>query len=131
MIILMLISKSATTAMLLTTFIPGGGQFYTERWVKGILVGGTQSYILYRAYKIQGDINSINREIENNPAEYLTEERDDLLIQRRETVWWGALVWTLGILDAYIDAQLYNFEGDITLDNTGHPKFELTFRINH
>lgn len=117
--------------MLLTTFVPGGGQFYTERWLKGIIIGGTQSYILYRAYSVQSDINSINERINNNSEEHLTEEKDRLLIQRREIVWWGALVWTLGLVDAYVDAQLYNFEGDITLDERGDPRIELTFRFNY
>ncbi len=129
MILLTLISKSAVTAMLLTTFIPGGGQFYTKRWLKGMLIGGTQSYILYRGIKTQLDLNDVDQRLEESYSNSLAEEKDDLLVQRREIVWWGALVWTIGMLDAYVDARLYDFKSDITIDAGGDPKLTISLNI--
>lgn len=126
----LIISKSAKTAMLLTTIIPGGGQFYTKRYVKGILIGGTQSYLIYNVAQTQIRLNDIEREL-NGINEELQQEKEDLLDKRRQIAWWMALVWTLGILDAYVDAQLYNFESNISLDKTGAPKAELSFKIHY
>ncbi|MBN1694257.1 hypothetical protein JW879_02505 [candidate division WOR-3 bacterium] len=115
--------------MLLTTLIPGGGQFYTERYFKGIIVGGAQSYIIYRGIQTQLRLNDLDRELNLSPIE--EEEKQTLLDQRREIAWWMALVWTIGILDAYVDAQLYGFESDLTIDKTGSPKVELSLKIHY
>lgn len=110
--------------MLLTTLIPGGGQFYTERYVKGVIIGGAQSYLLYRGIQTQIRLDEIGQE-----SIALPEERQNLLEKRRQIAWWMALVWSLGILDAYVDAQLYNFESDLSFDQTGSVKTTLSFKI--
>ena len=115
--------------MLLTTFVPGGGQFYTKRYVKGIIIGGTQSYLIYNGVQTQLNLNEINRIA--NPSPEQLDEKNDLLDKRRQIAWWMALVWTIGILDAYVDAQLYNFESDLSLDQAGDPKLRLSFKINY
>jgi hypothetical protein len=123
----LIISKSAKTAMLLTAAIPGGGQFYTERYFKGIIIGGTQSYLIYRGIQTQLELNKIG----NNLSQEAQEEKQELFDQRREIGWWMALVWTIGILDAYVDAQLYGFESDLTIDERGSPKIELSLKIHY
>jgi len=130
MILLTLISKSAATAMLLTTLIPGGGQFYTKRWFKGILIGGTQSYIIYKGVRTQSDLNDVEKKLKESYSDSLAEEKQNLLIQRREIVWWAALIWTIGVLDAYIDAQLYDIESDITIDERGNPELNISLNIH-
>lgn len=127
--IFLLLSKSAATAMLLTTFIPGGGQFYTKRYAKGIIIGGAQSYLLYTGVQTQIDINEINRA--TSPTTEQLNYREELLDKRRATGWWMALVWTIGILDAYVDSQLYDFESDLSLSKNGDPKIRLSFKINY
>lgn len=114
--------------MLLTTLIPGGGQFYTKRYVKGVLIGGTQSYLIYQGAQTQLRLFEIDRELNGINAE-LQQEKQDLLNRRSRLAWWMALVWTLGILDAYVDAHLYNFESSLSLDKTGASKVELSFKI--
>lgn len=126
---LLIISKSAKTAMLLTTFIPGGGQFYTERYFKGIIIGGLQSYLIYREVQTQLKINELKRE--NTLSFEQQTLLDNKLDERREFGWWMALVWTIGILDAYVDAQLYGFESKLTLDQIGSPKVELSLNIHY
>jgi len=117
--------------MLLTTFIPGGGQFYTKRWVKGILIGGTQSYIIYKGVSTEFDLNDINQRLKESYSDSLAQERDALLVRRREIIWWGALVWTIGILDAYVGAQLYDFESDIIMDPGGNPRLNVSINIHY
>jgi hypothetical protein len=130
MILVTLLSKSAITAMLLTTFIPGGGQFYTKRWIKGIIIGGIQSYIIYRGLDTQFELNDVEKKLQESYSESLFSEKEDLLVKRGEIIWLGALVWTIGVLDAYVDAQLYDFESDIALDVRGEPKITISLNIN-
>lgn len=127
--LLLIISKSAKTAMLLTTIIPGGGQFYTERYFKGIVIGGAQSYLIYREVQTQIKINELQRETNlSNEQQALLDEKLD---ERREIGWWMALVWGIGILDAYVDAQLYGFESELTIDQRGSPKATLSLKIHY
>lgn len=115
--------------MLLTTIIPGGGQFYTERYIKGIIIGGAQSYLVYRGVQTQLKINELEGKTD------LSSEEQDLLNEkldkRRKLGWWMALVWTVGILDAYVDAQLYGFESNLTMDQEGSPKVQLSLKIHY
>jgi hypothetical protein len=115
--------------MLLTTVFPGGGQFYTERYAKGIIIGGVQSFLIYRQVQTQLRLNDLEKS--NNPNQELLQKKDNLLDTRRELAWWMVLVWTAGILDAYVDAQLYNFESNLSLDQNGALKTELSFKIRY
>jgi len=115
--------------MLLTTIIPGGGQFYTERYFKGIIIGGVQSYLIYREVQTQLKINELQRET-NLSAEQQS-LLDDKLEERRDLGWWIALAWTIGILDAYVDAKLYGFESELTIDQRGSPKVALSLKIHY
>lgn len=121
--ILLLLSKSAKTAMLLTSLIPGGGQFYTERYAKGAIIGGIQSYLIIDGVQTQIKLNRTPKENK--------QKREELSNKRRNIAWKMALVWSLGILDAYVDAQLYNFESDLTIDQTGAPKIAFSFKIKY
>jgi hypothetical protein len=127
--IFLLISKSATTAMLLTTFLPGGGQFYTKRYAKGIIIGGAQSYLIYSGIQTQIDLNELNQT--TNPSSQQQNDKAELFEKRRKIAWWMTLVWTIGILDAYVDAQLYNFESELSLDRNGDPKIKLSAKIHY
>jgi hypothetical protein len=122
--LLLIISKSAKTAMLLTTFIPGGGQFYTQRYFKGIAIGGLQSYLIYKEVQTQLKIN----ELEGKASLTLEEQTllEDKFRERRNFGWWMALVWSIGILDAYVDAKLYGFDTELSIDERGSPKVALS-----
>jgi hypothetical protein len=128
--LLLIFSKSATTAMLLTTVFPGGGQFYTERYAKGVIIGGVQSFLIYREVQTQLRLNEIEEQL-NNPTTELLQDKENLLKKRRDLAWWMVLVWTVGILDAYVDAQLYNFESNLSIDQSGALKTELSFKIRY
>jgi hypothetical protein len=125
----LIISKSAKTAMLLTTFIPGGGQFYTQRYFKGIAIGGLQSYLVYREFQTQLKINELGRETNLTPEQQIL--LDDKLEERRNLGWWMTLVWSIAILDAYVDAKLYGFESELSIDERGSPKVALSLKINY
>jgi hypothetical protein len=79
--------KSARLAMLLC-FMPGGGQFYTERYVPGIILGGGEITLSYFAYKSH-------------------QEKD--YARRNSLLWWDLFVFGYSLADAYVGAKLYGF----------------------
>ncbi len=101
---------------LLFSVIPGGGQLYNRRPLKAILFASAFAYYGY-GYSVaqeeyQADITS-----------------ESLHRTRNDKVWMMSLIWTLNILDAYVDAQLWDFgkyeiedEEVITDDNMIKPK---------
>jgi hypothetical protein len=94
--------KSAGKAMLLC-IIPGGGQFYTERYVPGILIGGGEITLGYLAYK---------KHLEKNYSE------------RNSLLWWELFVFGYSLADAYVGAKMYNFDLECDID-----RVSLLYRI--
>ncbi|MCX8015502.1 MAG: DUF5683 domain-containing protein [candidate division WOR-3 bacterium] len=88
-------SKSPALAMLLSTLFPGGGQFYTENYLKGIIFLGAEGALGYYAYQ---DHQNYQRTSESK-------YRD----RRNNLLWWIASVKILSIADAYVSANLYKF----------------------
>jgi len=68
--------------------IPGAGQFYNGKWVKGTLLAGAQIYVTsqFKNYRQNGPIG-----------------------QRNTYAWWVIGLWVYSMLDAYVDAQLSTF----------------------
>ncbi len=117
--------KDPTVALLLST-LPGGGQFYTGNYIKGVVFGAAQAYFgggtIYLHFKAEeakkeGSIN----------YDWYSERRYDFF-------WWDALVWGLSMVDAYVSAHFYKFkeQGSIKLDTSykiQDEKFCLSFYV--
>lgn len=86
--------KNASLAMLLCV-IPGGGQFYTERYIPGIIIGSTELALGYYAYK---------------------HHRDDNYESRNSLLWWGLFVFGYSLADAYVGAKMYGFDIESDID---------------
>ncbi len=86
--------KSARTAMLLC-FFPGGGQFYTERYVPGALIGAGEITLGYFAVK---------NHIEKNYSE------------RNSFLWWELFLFGYSLADAYVGAKMYGFDVETDID---------------
>lgn len=82
---------------LLYSIIPGGGQLYNESPLKAAFFAGAFAYYGYGFSVAQNDYQA------QPTSESLHRSRND-------KVWMMSLVWTLNILDAYVDAQLWDFE---------------------
>lgn len=82
---------------LLFSFIPGGGQVYNHRFLKAILFSGAFTYYAIGYNQAQND--------------YQVDPTDQTLHRtRNDKIWMMSLVWTLNIIDAYVDAQLWDFD---------------------
>ena len=113
-IVFLLIGKSVKTGILLSLFIPGGGQFYTENYVKGVLFAGTQAYLLFQT-------NNNYRLYKEAKEGYLMGEVDQAELDLRRSIfydnlWWDGLVWFFALIDTYVGVKLYRFK---TLPSVG------------
>ena len=86
--------KNASLAMLLCV-APGGGQFYTERYIPGVIIGSIELALGYYSYKY------------HEQDEY--EKRNSML-------WWGLFVLGYSLADAYVGAKMYGFDIETDID---------------
>jgi len=88
--------RSPTKAALMSAIIPGLGQFYNGRKMKGLILGGlslaslTYTFLKYSEYRVRGDNRSV--------SEFLGAVIINLAI------------WGYTSADAFVDAYLYGFQ---------------------
>ena len=117
--------KSTTIAMLSSLVLPGAGQIYNESYWKAPVVWGLGYYFysvyqhqddLYKTYRFQYDTSITILQPEGDTE--LREQRDFYKRQRNEFGWYLAITYVLNIVDAYVDAALFNFEVSPNLQGT-------------
>ncbi len=88
--------KSPWGALLRSAILPGWGQFYNERYVKGVLVLSANAWLVSRI------IHNHNR---------WEETRDRSFFNRRnDFYWYFGVAYLLNLADAYVDAYLFGFD---------------------
>lgn len=100
--------KSSGKAMLYSTLLPGAGQYYTENYLKGVLMTtawGTLGILSIREHLLARDALE-----QHNDNSYI-KHRD----QRNLWLWWTAAVWVFSIADAYVSSHMYKFREQETL----------------
>ena len=109
--------KSPTTAVLLSAVLPGAGQFYNESYWKVPIIGGLVGYFgyeyfrnnnLYKDYRdeyaaSQTEINPDGDFTLKTLREFYRDQRDDF-------VWYFLIVYVINMVDAYVDAHLFDFD---------------------
>lgn len=106
--------KNPTKAILLSAFIPGAGQIYNENYIKGGITIGLQTFFI-SSIIYYDDQMSDYKKLENSAKttsdknfyhqRYLSAHEN-----RRNSGWWAGTVLLLSMVDAYVDAHLYNFD---------------------
>lgn len=102
-------AKSPFRAILASAILPGGGQFYSENYLRGAFFCAAQAavggMILYehvlteeahRRYESTGNLEDYGDYAHHFDRRY------DLL-------WWGAGIWFFSMADAFVDAHMYRF----------------------
>jgi hypothetical protein len=84
-------AKSTGTAVLLSFFLPGGGQVYTGNWWKAALIAPAEITLGYFSAK---------------------EHNSD---RRTALIWWTGAVVAFSMADAYVSAQMYGFDREMHL----------------
>jgi len=109
--------KSPTTAVLLSAVLPGAGQFYNESYWKVPIIGGLVGYFGYEyfrnnnLYKDYRDDYTVSQ-TEINPDGDITLKtlREFYRDQRDDFVWYFLIVYVINMVDAYVDAHLFDFD---------------------
>jgi len=108
------IEKSPRGAMLRSALVPGWGQLYNDQKLKALLVFAGEMALI-------GNAIYYNKLAVKSQAEDEIEFYKDL---RSQYIWWLFGVHLLSILDAYVDAHLWNFDTgpDLSLEtiHRGH-----------
>lgn len=109
--------KSPTTAVLLSAVLPGAGQFYNESYWKIPIISGLVGYFgyeyfrnnnLYKDYRDQYAASQNDTVPDGNLnfktlREFYRDQRDDF-------VWYFLIVYVINLVDAYVDAHLFDFD---------------------
>lgn len=113
--------KSATIAIFKSALLPGWGQWYNEQKLKAIIVFGGElvlmTNVMYFNQKVQASQTSGEKIFyEENRSRY---------------VWWFFGVYLLNLLDAYVDAHLWDFEigPDLSFSNMLSLETPFMFRL--
>ncbi len=107
--------KSVRTAMLLSTFIPGGGQFYNESYWKGGLVAAAELTLASFAVREHLLMVDVERMWSEDVADSIRLPQIDSLrwvYRDRRNVWafFTGLVVAFSVADAYVDANMFGFK---------------------
>ena len=129
--------KSPATAVLLSAVLPGAGQFYNESYWKVPVVVGLGGYFVAeflsnnKLYKQYGDeyassIGSLPGSTGDENALRLREFYKD---QRNEFAFYFLILYFVNLVDAYVDAVLFDFEMSDDLSLRTVPGSSLRVRV--
>ncbi len=117
--------KSTTIATFSSLLLPGSGQIYNESYWKGPVVWGF-GYYFYSVYRNQDKLYKEYRALYDTTITagrpsgdtQLRSLRDFYWNQRNEFGWYLVITYVLNVVDAYVDAALFNFEVSPNLQGT-------------
>jgi hypothetical protein len=111
--------KSPTKAMIFSAIIPGSGQFYNKSYWKIPVIYGVAAYFayMYNTYndsfheysdKYEAAIISDDGQILKLATSYKS-IREFYRDNRDSFIWYMSLLYLVNVLDAYVDAHLFDF----------------------
>ena len=87
----------------LFSLVPGGGQFYNQKYIKGSLVMGLETLALYSWLE--------NSKIyKNYDSEEYSLRQNRYLEKRNKYAWWVIFLYFYSMIDAMVDAHLSPFD---------------------
>lgn len=119
-------SKSPWGAVVRSAIIPGWGQFYNESYWKIPVIWGTAGWLIYNWVdnnKLYNDYKSLYSNSEN---EYYRRLRNFYRDQRDKFTIYIGLLYLLNLIDAYVDAHLFDFNVG---EEFGRNDFQLNLRL--
>ena len=128
--------KSATVAMLASMIVPGTGQIYNQSYWKAPVIWGFGAYF-YSVYREQNTkykdyrarfAASVDSAHADGDSE-LKRQREFYFTQRNNFGWYIAITYLINLVDAYVDASLFNFEVSPDLQPHGELKATLHIRL--
>ncbi|MEP7146181.1 MAG: DUF5683 domain-containing protein [bacterium] len=109
--------KSPWKAVTYSALLPGAGQFYNTSYWKIPVIAGLGGYFVYEWVKNNNNYidyrqQYLNSQTPANPLgniqfqslrEFYRDQRDNFII-------YSAILYVVNLIDAYVDAQLYDFD---------------------
>ncbi len=99
--------------MFLSLVIPGGGQFYNESYYKAAFVFALEGYFIGRTiYHHDRTNHYYDRMQETSGAEqdFYESQYNRYYRRRQNDYWWLGTTVFLSIVDAFVDAHLFNYQ---------------------
>lgn len=115
-------TKSPTLAMALSAVVPGAGQVYNGSFWKVPIIWGVGGWFVYEWLQLDKSYRdylhkyqaSITTQLPNGNPYYLS-SREFYRDERDGFAWYFGILYALNILDAYVDASLYDFNRHASL----------------
>lgn len=132
--------KSPTVAVLLSAVLPGAGQFYNRSYWKIPIIGGLVGYFAFEYFR-NNNLYKDNRDLyvstqtPENPDGDLNYRslREFYRGQRDDFVWYFLIIYTINMIDAYVDAHLFDFDvkdNKLLRQPNGKPGMEYRLKFN-
>lgn len=119
-------SKSPWGAVARSAVIPGWGQFYNESYWKIPVIWGTAAWFVYN----WADNNKLYKDYKSlyliSGSDYHRRLRNFYRDQRDKFTIYLGLLYLLNLVDAYVDAHLFDFSVD---ENSLRNDFQINLRI--
>ena len=128
--------KSPLIAVLLSAALPGAGQFYNQSYWKIPIITGLVGYFGYEYIRNNNKFKDYRDQYDATitPANPFGDEnlktlREFYRNQRDDFVWYFIIVYVVNLVDAYVDAHLFDF--DVKEDKlTRFGSSELKLKVN-
>lgn len=112
-------------AVAYSALVPGGGQIYNQQYIKAGVVIGIQGFLIGSAIYHDGkrdDFKALaDQSIDPIEAQQYLYQSKEFRDKLRSDYWWMGITMALSMIDAYVDAHLWDY--DAQRDRI-HLKFE-------
>jgi hypothetical protein len=130
--------KSPTVAVLLSAVLPGTGQFYNHSYWKIPIIAGLSAYFGYEYFGNNNKFKDYRDKYDasvtpQNPFgdQDLKSLREFYRNQRDDFVWYFIIVYVVNLVDAYVDAHLFDFDvREEKLSRLGKTNNKYRLKIN-
>ncbi len=99
----------SSTKALLWSVIPGGGQIYNKQYVKAGIDILTESLLIGTAIHYHTKMNDAYSLYKQTHTQAHYDEYNYYYQQQQNMIWWWATVKLVALLDAYVDAKMFNY----------------------
>lgn len=131
-------SKSPWLSVGLSAVLPGAGQIYTKNYWKVPIIWGLGGYWIYewiqQNNKYKDFRDQYSASVAQNPPlgnNQFLRLRDFYRDQRDSFAWYMGFLYFLNLVDAYVDAHLYDFDvsPELTVDGKVAPRMRASIHL--
>ncbi len=119
--------KSPWGAVLRSAIIPGWGQFYNESYLKIPIIWGLAAWFIYN-WNLNNNYYKTYESLTLQDYNYYYKNRDFYHDQRDLFTIYLGITYFLNLVDAYVDAQLFDFSFSQN-QTTGQPMVNLRVKF--